>query len=67
MTCRLCGERVHTLHVRKDDLCPQCDERLLERAEEMLERRSVPVGEPNWEQHLRARRSKWSDGYLGGF
>ncbi len=67
MTCRLCGTRVRDGEASSGRLCRRCDDRLWERAERVLERRTVPADEPNWEEHLRARASKWSDTYLGGF
>ncbi|HEY8496882.1 MAG TPA: hypothetical protein VIK98_07635 [Limnochordales bacterium] len=62
--CRICGGIIAAgAPARALGLCPDCEERILERAEDLLETREPVVNDPDWEAHLEreAPRSRWED------
>ncbi|HEY8416606.1 MAG TPA: hypothetical protein VIK93_01070 [Limnochordales bacterium] len=63
--CRICGITIDMdTPGRALGLCPQCEERILERAEDLLETREPAADDPDWEAHLERqapRTSRWDD------
>ncbi|MFO7312408.1 MAG: hypothetical protein C0P61_010130 [Bacillota bacterium] len=62
--CRICGGVIAAdTPARALGLCSECEERILERAEDLLETREPVVSDPDWEAHLERQtpRSRWED------
>lgn len=63
-TCRICGMTIEMdTPARALGLCADCEERVLERAEDLLETRPPADNDPDWEAHLErpTPRSRWDD------
>ncbi|MBO8140818.1 MAG: hypothetical protein H0Z37_01385 [Firmicutes bacterium] len=63
-TCRLCGKPLELdSPARALSLCEDCEERILERAEDLLETRAPIHIDPDWESHLERSvpKSRWEE------
>lgn len=62
--CRICGSPIEMdTPGRALGLCAECEERIMERAEDLLETREPATNDPDWEAHLERQtpRSRWDD------